>query len=323
MQSWYWDYPKTGSGFSWADTLTAKAAALKQAGVTHIWFPPHTVASFGTNSNGYDPKDLFIGNQTTGLGTRPALNAMLQSFTAAGITPVADMIYNHRDGGRPEVNTPVKNYVTTIFDNNGGSNPYPSDRFRCALPVSTASGSNGYTTYYFQTGSKTGARRFNGKAFQVIFWTNKTGLNPTTAITAGTNPNNNAVGCPGRNQTTVTLNQPISASIIFGTTCNAHEFAVTLNAGNCNAVDTLFFSLVNPNGDYADQRAYGLYSLTRGGTNFVNDVLYQTYTNFVNMPSAPTGTITIGGSAVNVNGNFENFKPNSTNTAGGGRRADG
>ncbi|MEZ5027912.1 MAG: hypothetical protein R2765_03910 [Ferruginibacter sp.] len=70
LQGWYWDYPKTANGFSWADTLRLKAANLKTAGFTHIWFPPHTVASFGTNSNGYDPKDLFIGNQTTGLGTR-------------------------------------------------------------------------------------------------------------------------------------------------------------------------------------------------------------------------------------------------------------
>ena len=89
MQGWYWDYPKTINGYSWADTLRLKAAQLKQDGISHIWFPPHAVASFGPGSNGYDPKDLFIGNQTTGLGTRAGLNAMLAEFTAQGIAPVA------------------------------------------------------------------------------------------------------------------------------------------------------------------------------------------------------------------------------------------
>jgi len=66
MQGWYWDYPKTLNGYSWADSLRLKAAQLKQDGITHIWFPPHAVASFGAGSNGYDPKDLYIGNQRAG-----------------------------------------------------------------------------------------------------------------------------------------------------------------------------------------------------------------------------------------------------------------
>lgn len=115
MQGWYWDYPKTINGYSWADTLRLKAAQLKQDGITHIWFPPHAVASFGAGSNGYDPKDLFIGNQTTGLGTRPALNAMLNEFTAQGIAPVADVIFNHRDGGVSENNPAVKSYITQYY----------------------------------------------------------------------------------------------------------------------------------------------------------------------------------------------------------------
>src|SRR5579875_264941 len=106
MEGWYWDYPKTSDGKSWADTLRLKAASLKQAGITHIWFPPHAVSSSGPSSNGYNPMDLFIGNQTTGLGTRAALNAMLTEFTNQGIAPVADVIFNHRDGGKAENNQP-------------------------------------------------------------------------------------------------------------------------------------------------------------------------------------------------------------------------
>ncbi|MBK7435166.1 MAG: hypothetical protein IPI66_15685 [Chitinophagaceae bacterium] len=56
MQGWYWDYPKTATGASWADTLRLKALALKNAGFTHVWMPPHTVSSSGTASNGFDPR---------------------------------------------------------------------------------------------------------------------------------------------------------------------------------------------------------------------------------------------------------------------------
>lgn len=138
MQGWYWDYPKTAAARSWADTLRLKASSLKEAGITHIWFPPHAIASFGTNSNGYDPKDLFIGNQTSGLGTRPAVNAMLKEFSNRGIVPVADIIFNHRDGGKAELNPAVKNYITLHYT--AAKEPFPSDRFRCALPLGGTSG---------------------------------------------------------------------------------------------------------------------------------------------------------------------------------------
>ena len=147
MQGWYWDYPKTLNGYSWADSLRLKAAQLKQDGITHIWFPPHAVASFGAGSNGYDPKDLYIGNQTTGLGTRPALNAMLNEFTAQGIAPVADVIFNHRDGGVSENNPAVKSYITQYYTD--VKEPFPSDRYRCILPIGGSTG-NGAGTYYFK-----------------------------------------------------------------------------------------------------------------------------------------------------------------------------
>ena len=58
MQGWYWDYPKTIDGNNWADTITSKATDLGDAGITHLWLPPLSRASFGSGSNGYDPKDL-------------------------------------------------------------------------------------------------------------------------------------------------------------------------------------------------------------------------------------------------------------------------
>ncbi|RYE17446.1 MAG: alpha amylase, partial [Sphingobacteriales bacterium] len=163
MQGWYWDYPKTAAGFSWADTLRLKAANLKQSGITHVWFPPHAVASFGAGSNGYDPKDLFIGNQTTGLGTRPNLNAMLAEFTSQGIAPVADVIYNHRDGGSVETNPAVKDYINNHY--NASKEPFPSDRYRVILPIGGSTG-NGAGSYYFKFSSKSGDSRFNNYQFK-------------------------------------------------------------------------------------------------------------------------------------------------------------
>lgn len=315
MQGWYWDYPKTANGYSWADTLTNKAVALKNAGITHIWFPPHAVASFGTNSNGYDPKDYFIGNQTTGLGTRPALNTMLQAFSSAGITPVADMIYNHRDGGRPEVNTPVKNYVTSIFDGTNGSNPYPSDRFRCALPIGAGT-NNGARTYYVKVSSKTASSNYVGKAYQAFFWTGKRGSAVQSTINE-TKPNGG--GDCGQGSQVTALNQVVN-SAIPSSGCGTVEFAVTVTASDFNAAaDSLYMSFINPNGNYGDQRVYGIWN---GSQDVASQLLYQTYTDFTNMTSTPTGTITIGGSSVNVNGNYNNFKPNDNNAAAGGLTGD-
>lgn len=185
MQGWYWDYPKTANGYSWADTLRLKAASLKQAGITHIWFPPHAVASFGTNSNGYDPKDLFIGDQTTGLGTRPSLNAMLAEFTAQGIAPVADVIFNHRDGGSAENNPAVKSYITNYYT--AAKEPFPSDRYRCILPLGGSSG-NGAGDYYFKLSSKSGDARFNAYQYKLYLQTNRVGYAGLPATTE-TEPN--------------------------------------------------------------------------------------------------------------------------------------
>jgi alpha-amylase len=90
MQGWYWDYPKTVAGKSWADSLNNKVVKLKDAGFTHVWLPPHTASSFGQGSNGYDPKDLYIGNTTTGFGNRPSLDALLNQLNSNSIHPVAD-----------------------------------------------------------------------------------------------------------------------------------------------------------------------------------------------------------------------------------------
>lgn len=297
MQGWYWDYPKTATGQSWADTLRLKAASLQQAGITHVWFPPHTVASFGNNSNGYDPKDLFIGNQTTGLGTRASLNAMLSELTVRSITPVADMVYNHRDGGRLEANQPVKDYITTYY--NAAKNPYPSDRFRCALPLGGTSG-NGAGTYYIRISSKSGDGRFNGKAYQLQLWTNKTGKAGSPQAVNESEPNG-GTDCRQVSQT-VSLNKLIRAKVETGGSCNTDEFKITLKTTDFKATDSLFISLTNPNNDYSDHRIYALINNTRK-VDVAPQVVYQTYTDFAGLPS--------GRGAMN----YDYFKPNISNAS--------
>ncbi|MBK6948457.1 MAG: hypothetical protein IPH16_10705 [Haliscomenobacter sp.] len=106
MQGWYWDYPKNGcnsyTGSSWAADMAARALAQKNAGFTMMWMPPLAKASFGDCSNGYDPKDLYDYGQRsgqTGVGTGAEVQAWVAALAANTIYPVADVVYNHRDGG--------------------------------------------------------------------------------------------------------------------------------------------------------------------------------------------------------------------------------
>lgn len=296
MQGWYWDYPKTADSKSWADTLRLKAASLKQSGITHMWFPPHAVASFGNSSNGYDPKDLFIGNQTTGLGTRSALDNMLSEFTAQGIAPVADVIFNHRDGGAPEINSAVKNYITSFYT--AAKEPFPSDRFRCALPLGGSSG-NGAGDYYFKISSKTGDNRFNNFTYRVYAQTNRVG---NQGLSAQTESEPNGGGDCGQPNNTVQLGRDMNAVVETTTGCNTDEFRITLSSTDFFAAGDTLVIYLNNTGGYSDHRIYGIYSAPRS-QDIVNELLYQTYTDFSSMPSG-RGQM-----------NFEFFKPNTTNAS--------
>lgn len=304
LQGWYWDYPKTARGFSWADTLRLKAPQLGQSGFTHLWFPPHAVASFGPNSNGYDPQDLFIGNQTTGLGTRPALDAMLSALRQNGVQPVADMVYNHRDGGRGEANPAVRNYVYTLYQDQNGDNPFPSDRFRYALPLGSL---NGAGDYYFKISSKTGSGRFFGKPYRVYAQTNRVGYKNLPNLTE--NEPNGGGDC-GQGNTPVPLGVNLDASVDAGTGCRTDEFKITLTADDFFAAgDTLYVYTANLNGDYSDHRVYGLWSGSRR-QDIGGELILQTYTNFNGLPSGRGGM------------SYDNFRPNNGNPAGGGLRGD-
>ncbi len=303
MQGWYWDYPKNGcngfSGANWATNLNTKVPALHTAGFTMLWLPPASRASFGQCSNGYDPKDLFdlgeYGLGRTGLGTRAEVNTLTSTLTSNSMMAVGDVIFNHRDGGRAEHNPAVADYVTN-YPVVSGAAPFPSDRWRNALPIGSSTGL-GAGIYKFRISSKTGSASFNGKPYKAYVQTNAVGWQNLSDV-AEVEPNGGA-DCGQVNQT-IALGRNISATVETGGSCNTDEFQLTLNAGQFNATDTLFIYLSNQNGDYSDHRIYAIKYTPSGGseTDVTSGLIYQTYTNFNNLPSNRGGM------------NYLNFRPN-------------
>lgn len=303
MQGWYWDYPKTANGHLWADTIKSKAIELKNAGFTYIWLPPLSRASFGNSSNGYDPKDFYdlgeYGLGATGFGTRADVDALITQFNNVGLKAVADVVYNHRDGGNPELNPALMNYINA-YDwtrANTGYNPFPYDRYRVILPIGGSTG-NGAGHYYFKISSVSAHNRFNGFQYNIYMQTNKIGWQNLTPLTES-EPNGG--GDCGQPNNDIQLGRDMNAVVDDPTTCRTDEYHLNLTVDDFySAGDTIFIYLGKRNSDYSDMRVYGIWSGPRG-MDIANELAYQTYTDFTNMPSG-LGTM-----------NFENFKPNSTN----------
>lgn len=300
LQGWYWDYPKTCDSFNWADSLKAKVNDLQTGGITYVWLPPLSRASFGSCSNGYDPKDLYdlgeFGGGATGFGTRTDVDELITALTNAGINSVADVVYNHRDGGSAETNNAVKDYITTHYT--AAKNPFPSDRFRCRLSLGGASG-NGAGDYYFKISSKSGDSKFYNKPYKVYMETSAVGWQ-SQADGAESEPNGG--GDCGEPSNTISLGKNWNANL-DGLGCLTDEFKLTISASDFNAAgDELYIYLTNSNGDYSDHRIYGIWNAS-ASADIVSQLVYETYTDFTSMPSGQ-GSM-----------NFENFKPNSSNTA--------
>ncbi|MEZ4888033.1 MAG: T9SS type A sorting domain-containing protein [Chitinophagales bacterium] len=304
MQGWYWDYPKTTDGNNWADTIAAKATELANAGITHVWLPPLSRASFGNGSNGYDPKDLFdlgeFGGGATGFGTRSQLDDVIELFGNVGIEAVADVVYNHRDGGIPETNPAVEGWIENYNSTkvNAGDAPFPSDRFRCILPLGGASG-NSAGDYYFKIRSASQHANFYNKPYKVYMQTNTVGFQNQTALTES-EPNGG--GDCGQGFNALTLGVDMNATT-DGSGCLTDEFKLTLSASDFDAAgDTLYIFLTNANGNYSDHFIYGIYSIPLA-QDIQSQVVYQTYTDFTSLPSGRGGM------------NYNYFRPNGNPTS--------
>lgn len=306
MQGWYWDYPKTTQEACWADTLRFKASELGHSGFTGIWLPPLARASFGNSSNGYDPKDLYdygqygTGNVATGFGTRAQLDNTISALNTAGVKSIADLVFNHRDGGKAEVNPGLAAYIAGYNSEkaNSGANPFPYDRMRCILPLGGSSG-NGAGDYYFKISSSSGHAKFQNYEYKVYMQTNKVGWKNLSALIES-EPNGGGDCGQGNNNTE--LGRDMNATVDVGPPCYTDEFHLSLSASDFNAGgDTIFIYFGNRNSGYSDMRIYGIWSGPRS-MDIVADLKYQSYTDFSGLPS--------GQGAMN----WSNFKPNTDRT---------
>ncbi len=333
MQGFYWDYPKAGNGFNWCDTIRVKSNALQKAGITHLWLPPWS--GNGPQSGGYDPKDLFIGNNSTltSLGTKQQLMNLIDTLNAKGITTVADLVYNHRDGGSPESNGPVKDYVLNYAGNSNGNcpnpndnststfkKPYPADRYRMIIPIggSTGLGAGTYTVYlssrtatftthkymFYATTTKAGG----GSRWQPI-------ATPDSVINEPLGNTNspislNAIGLGKNYKVTIDFNGDDDA------------LKITLNAANFNAAgDTLILQAINVESGASNHRPWAIQYRASGASTDLNiadwanpwnssyKLQFQTYTNFNGLASGRGGM------------DFRAFRPNWSGT--GNLRYDG
>ncbi|MBB3841520.1 hypothetical protein FHS57_005548, partial [Runella defluvii] len=296
MQGFNYDFPKAGAGFTWADTLRLKAACLKKAGFTHLWFPGHY--GKGAYSSGYDPRDLYMG-ETTGMGTPAQIRAMITELNNQGIDPMGDFIYNHRDGGSAEKNPAVEEYIQ--YKAGGAKKPYPSDRYHVVIPLGGSSG-NGAGDYYININSRSGT--YSGSKYMFYATTATKGGSRWSPLLS---PDGSATEQGGA--FTVDLGRNYETTI--DNNGDSDEFKVTITNADFNAAgDQLIIYMVNTNG-YADQRIWKVWNGTAdlvgksGGTgaanvaNVYNDVVeYHTYTDFSNMPSG------LG------NMNWDYFRPN-------------
>ena len=307
LQGWYWDYPKPATptvpgSATWARTLEAQAADLGTAGFTYLWLPPASRASFGSNSNGYDPQDLYdlgeYGGGATGFGFRADVDAAIAALNTAGIEAVADVVYNHRDGGAQEINNAVRDYVTVYFDP-ATDEPFPSDRYFVRLPVGGTSG-NGVGDYYFKLSSKSGDAKFDGYTYKAYATTDTRRGDPYQGSVAEVEPNGG--GDCGQAFDDLPLNTDVLSVIETTGSCNTDEFKVTLTAADFDPAGDYIYVYTNNTGGYSDHRFYGVYS-TSAAADVAGQLEYLTYTDFTGMPSGQGGM------------NFESFKPNSGNVA--------
>ncbi len=310
MQGWYWDYPKPGcnsySGPSLAADMATRALAQKNAGFTMMWLPPMAKASFGDCSNGYDPKDLYDYGQITGqtgLGTGAEVQAWLAALAANNILPVADVVYNHRDGGEWEDNPAVRSYILNYPTGAGctgfPATPYPvNGKMRYRIPLGGAS-SNGAGAYYFKFSSASANPGFNGKNYKLYFRTQNTVHNPTPINEV--EPNGG--GDCGQPNNQVFLGRDVFAVQEVGGGCNTDEFYLQLNPGDFIASGDfleIYIEQIGGDGTGIDQRIYGIWSAPRS-MDIMADLAVQTRTNFNSLPSG------LGGM------NFRHFKPNGVN----------
>ena len=288
LQGWYWDYPTNIGGKRIMEYLGDEAANLANAGFTQIWLPPLSKGSGGGFSVGYDVRDYYdLGEYGIARwGSRAQYDAAAAAMRGEGLTLVADVVWNHRDGGSPEDNDAVEGWIENLnfAKADAGDQPMPSDRWRCYLPLGGSSG-NGAGTYYVKVRSASEHPNFQGKFYTAMTWTKTVNANYSTPFLSESAANGGS-DC-GEAFDDLELGRLMHA-FTDDDACKTDEFALTLDASDFNpAGDTLYIVLSNNAGglgDYSDHYIYGLWN-GAASLDVQDQLVYQTYTDFTNMPS--------------------------------------
>lgn len=309
MQGWYWTYPASIGVKRWGQNFVNYIPEFADAGFTHLWLPPLSRSSSGLGSVGYDVKDYYdvgeFGLGATKFGTRRDVDKVISELKKVGIQPIADMIYNHRAGGDWEENNAVAGWIKNMNSTkiNAGDQPYPSDRFRCILPLGGSTG-NGPGTYYIKFRSASQAPKFYNFPYTVRMSTTKTPVFIDTLRDSWEFEPNNGGSC-GDSSNGYILGTRKFATIDVGG-CGVDEFRVQLDTSLFNASgDTLVITMNNTNANsldkFSDHFVFGIYS-GASNSDITSQVIYQTSTDFTRMPSGK-GPM-----------DWRNFKPNGSPT---------
>ncbi|HNV70314.1 MAG TPA: alpha-amylase C-terminal beta-sheet domain-containing protein [Candidatus Ozemobacteraceae bacterium] len=104
IQTFGWNSQRSGSPCRWYKLIGERAEDLAELGVTHAWLPPVTRS---VSPQGYLPTDYYdLGSKEspTFYGTLDDLKQCLSKLNAAGISPLADIVINHRCAGKQDEN---------------------------------------------------------------------------------------------------------------------------------------------------------------------------------------------------------------------------
>ena len=308
MQGWFWNYPLLNGTKTYSQFLQTQIPDLKEAGFDYIWLPPMSAAAGADTNMGYDVKDYYDLGQYAGptrFGTRADVDNIIHALNTAGIHPVADLLYNQRAGGAPEVNNAVKGWIENFSSASltAGDNPYPSDRFQAYVLLGGNTG-NDTGTYYVKIRSASLSSNYYGFPYTCAMWTHKIPLSMDSTNDSWEYEPNNGGECADTSNFYL-LGTRKYAHIDNGG-CGIDEFRLSMDTSMFDpAGDTLFITITNDNATtlsaFSDQYVHGIW-YSRLDSDLYNQVQYETMTDFTHEPSG-RGPM-----------NWSNFKPNGNPT---------
>ena len=89
LQGFNWE--SCNSSKKWFNVIADEAREIKDAGFTAVWLPPPTDS---VSDQGYLPRDLY--NLNSFYGNVDELRNCVRAMNDLGVTPVADIVINHR-----------------------------------------------------------------------------------------------------------------------------------------------------------------------------------------------------------------------------------